>query len=77
MKKVGGDLSVEEWKQVSTFLPFLKVFYDATLKLSGSLYVTSNYYIDAIFGVGYVLSQQLNHEDASVKQMATQMKFKI
>ncbi|KAL8109156.1 hypothetical protein AgCh_025301 [Apium graveolens] len=33
MKKVGGDLSVEEWKQVSTFFPFLKVIYDATLKL--------------------------------------------
>ncbi|KAK1356925.1 hypothetical protein POM88_050181 [Heracleum sosnowskyi] len=76
MKKVGGDITAEEWKQMSTFLTFLKVFYDATLKLSGALYVTSNYYIDVIFGVGFVLSQHLHHEDEIVRKMAAHMKLK-
>ncbi|KAK1362591.1 hypothetical protein POM88_047065 [Heracleum sosnowskyi] len=76
MKKVGGDITNEEWKQVSSFLPFLKVFYDATLKLPGSLYITSNYYIDAIFGVGYVLFQHLYHEDEAIRKMASHMKLK-
>ncbi|KAK9741211.1 hypothetical protein RND81_03G089200 [Saponaria officinalis] len=55
MSKHGDDVTTEEWKQVSSLLPFLKVFYDATLKMSGSLYVTSNSYVEVIFGVGEVL----------------------
>lgn len=47
-----------------------------TLKLSGARYVTFNYYIDAIFSVGFVLFQHLNHKDVIFRQMAAQMKFK-
>ncbi|XP_074290537.1 zinc finger BED domain-containing protein RICESLEEPER 2-like [Silene latifolia] len=76
MKKVGGNITSEEWKQVSHILPFLKIFYDATLKMSASLYVTSNSYVEVIFGVGEVLSQHLLHQDAGVRKMAAQMKVK-
>ncbi|XP_074267907.1 zinc finger BED domain-containing protein RICESLEEPER 2-like [Silene latifolia] len=76
MKKVGDYLTIDEWKQVSYFLPFLKIFYDATLKLSGSRYVTSNYYVEIIFGVGEVISQHLSHKDEGVRNMASKMKLK-
>ncbi|XP_074297522.1 zinc finger BED domain-containing protein RICESLEEPER 2-like [Silene latifolia] len=76
MKKVGEYLTTDEWKQVSYFLPFLKIFYDATLKMSGSRYVTSNYYVEIIFGVGEVISQHLSHKDEGVRNMASKMKLK-
>ena len=38
----GAPPSNEDWKNASAFIKFLKIFYDITLALSGSLYVTSN-----------------------------------
>ncbi|KAL9235748.1 hypothetical protein vseg_010485 [Gypsophila vaccaria] len=76
MGKIGDNLTSEEWKEVSYLLPFLKVFYDATLKMSGSRYVTSNFYVEVIFGVGEVLSKHLIHEDEGIKKMAFEMKAK-
>lgn len=76
MVKFGGDPTNMEWKQVSPFLSFLKIFYDATLKLSGSHYVTCNAYVNEIFGVGLVISEQCHNEDVSLRQMASQMKAK-
>ncbi|XP_059441769.1 zinc finger BED domain-containing protein RICESLEEPER 2-like [Corylus avellana] len=36
--------SITDWENVRAFVKFLKVFYDATLKFSGSTHVTSNLY---------------------------------
>jgi hypothetical protein len=33
-----------DWERIKIFLKFLKLFYNATMRLSGSLYVTSNMY---------------------------------
>ena len=35
-------LNSNDWKQVKHFVVFLEVFYNVTLRLSGTLYVTSN-----------------------------------
>jgi len=43
-KKGLGPPNYDDWDSIRTFLKFLKLFYDATLRLSGSLYVTSNMY---------------------------------
>ena len=75
MSKIGEDLTNDDWKQVSYFLPFLKIFYDATLKLSASRYVTSNDYVEVIFGVGEVIKQGMKDEKAIVL-MTTKMKEK-
>ncbi|KAK9706398.1 hypothetical protein RND81_07G121500 [Saponaria officinalis] len=40
---VNGD-----WERVSHLLPFLKKFYDATLRLSASLYTTTNVYLQEV-----------------------------
>ena len=45
-----------DWEYAHYLLPFLQVFYDATLRVSGSLYVTGNAYMREIFGVGLKIS---------------------
>ena len=45
MVKFSGNLANTEWNQVASFLPFLKTFYDVTLKLLGSHYVTCNAHV--------------------------------
>jgi len=63
LEKLGGVPNEEDWKKISTFLPFLKIFYNATLKLSGSRYVTGDSYVPEIYGIGWTISSFLTHED--------------
>lgn len=76
MLRFGGDPIKMEWKQVTSFFPFLKKFYVAILKLSSSHYVTCNAYVNKKFGVGLVIPKQCHNEDESIGQMASQMKLK-
>ncbi|KAG5028553.1 hypothetical protein JHK87_012067 [Glycine soja] len=51
-----GLPSCEDWEYVEATLPFLSIFYEATLGISGTSYVTSNMYmlevaIDKLFDV--------------------------
>ncbi|KAL4313239.1 hypothetical protein GQ457_01G027380 [Hibiscus cannabinus] len=39
-----GVPDYDDWRRVEAFLPFLQIFYETTLKVSGSLHVTSNSY---------------------------------
>ena len=41
-EKIVGPPNVLHWTNAKMFTTFLKIFYDNTLELSGSLYVTSN-----------------------------------
>ncbi|KAK9018642.1 hypothetical protein V6N11_001612 [Hibiscus sabdariffa] len=36
LRKVGGPPDDEDWDKVTAFLPFLEIFYEATLSFSGS-----------------------------------------
>jgi len=76
MRKHGGPPNNDDWKKVGALLPFLRIFYDTTLKLSGSLYVTGNSYVPQIYGVGYLISGYCNNVDESIRNMAYQMKAK-
>jgi len=40
-----GLPSYEYWEYVESILPFLSIFYEATLHISGNSYVTSNIYM--------------------------------
>uniref|UniRef100_A0A803PIE6 BED-type domain-containing protein n=1 Tax=Cannabis sativa TaxID=3483 RepID=A0A803PIE6_CANSA len=55
-KKIDGPPSELDWDNASVFLKFLKIFYEVTLKFSGSLYSTSNLYFLEICEV----KQELN-----------------
>ena len=41
-KKTIGPANYLDWENVETFVKFLGIFYEATLRFSGSLFVTSN-----------------------------------
>ena len=45
LRRHGGPPIEYDWNRIEAFLPFLKIFYETTLKLSGCLYVTSNTYV--------------------------------
>ena len=76
LRKFGDIAKDDDWKRVQTFMPILKVFYDATLQMSSSRYVTCNAYVAKVFGVGSVISSLCKHEDAGIKKMAEMMKKK-
>ncbi|KAK8510574.1 hypothetical protein V6N12_055501 [Hibiscus sabdariffa] len=55
IETVGGPPDDEDWDKVTVFLPFLEIFYEATLSFSGSRYVTGNNFVDEIFDIGHKL----------------------
>ena len=59
-------------------LPFLKIFHDATLHISGSAYVTSNMYMFDAFEIGSKIKQMSTSRDlsVSVRLMANKTKKK-
>ncbi|KAJ0814661.1 putative ribonuclease H-like superfamily, hAT-like transposase, RNase-H [Helianthus annuus] len=75
-KCVGGLIHEDDWIDVTSLLPFLKIFYEATLRFSGSRYVTSNAYVHEIFGIGTVTNSYTMHDDISISSMALNMKQK-
>lgn len=76
-----GKLGVpteSDWEHAKTYAPILKFFYDATLKVSATRYVTGNSYFKEIFGVGLMIRKLgLNKSDANQKAMAVKMKAKF
>ncbi|RYR09074.1 hypothetical protein Ahy_B05g077134 [Arachis hypogaea] len=52
LNKGRGVPSIQDWDYAKSVLPFLEMFYDATLRISGSSYVTSNLYMKEVFALG-------------------------
>ncbi|KAL4288092.1 hypothetical protein AHAS_Ahas19G0251600 [Arachis hypogaea] len=52
------------------------MFYDATLRIFGSSYVTSNLYMKEVFAFGRKIQQYRNDDDLSISLMASKMKAK-
>ena len=75
-KKVVGPPSDEYWKRARFFVKFLRMFYDFTLKFSGSLFVTSNTSICEIVNLHDRLTYMCSSDDEFVRDMATSMKSK-
>ncbi|KAI3913832.1 hypothetical protein MKW92_001394 [Papaver armeniacum] len=46
-----------DWETARAFVRLLKTFYDATLKFSGSTYVTSNLFLDEVICINDVLQE--------------------
>ncbi|CAJ2636171.1 unnamed protein product [Trifolium pratense] len=57
-------------------MPFLKIFYDATMRISGSLYVTSNIYMKEVFALGRKIRRYCEDYNESIASMAINMKSK-
>ncbi|KAK6944397.1 hAT-like transposase, RNase-H fold [Dillenia turbinata] len=65
-----------DWEYVRNLLPFLKIFYDTTVKLSDSYNVTRNEYMKEIYRIGTILDKIYESEDSGTISIASKMKRK-
>ncbi|CAH9105703.1 unnamed protein product [Cuscuta europaea] len=68
---------VLDWIDVESFVTILKHFYEMTLRISGSLYVTSNTFFSEISDLFLVLKDMVASPTASVSAMGSTMKSKL
>ncbi|XP_025670227.1 zinc finger BED domain-containing protein RICESLEEPER 2-like [Arachis hypogaea] len=76
LNKGRGVPSIQDWDYAKSVLPFLEMFYDATLRISGSSYITSNLYMKEVFALGRRIQQYRDDDDLSISLMASKMKAK-
>jgi len=72
-----GHPTTNDWQLVKGFIKFLKIFYQSTLKFSGSLYVTSNIFFHEFFNVRSSILKYSCSEDLILIDMAGRMKVKF
>ncbi|KAK8973439.1 hypothetical protein V6N11_064683 [Hibiscus sabdariffa] len=77
LRKIGGAPDDEDWDKIASFLPFLQMFYEATLSFSGSRYVTGNTFVEEVYDIGYNINRSVDDLNDGVKSMARQMKLKF
>ncbi|KAL2243378.1 UNVERIFIED_CONTAM: putative AC transposase, partial [Sesamum indicum] len=65
------------WDMVAKFVNMLQYFYDLTNRVSGSLYVTCNTFLDEISDVDDLLNDWLMSKDGYLVDMSRQMKYKF
>ncbi|XP_019155791.1 PREDICTED: zinc finger BED domain-containing protein RICESLEEPER 2-like [Ipomoea nil] len=65
-----------DWETISGLVQILKSFYEMTVRISGSLYVTSNTFFSEISDLSCLLSNMVE-ADGSVKLMGTNMRAKF
>jgi len=68
-----GILTRTDWDEVKRIAQFLEIFYNLTLKVSGSLYVTSNSHFLEIGQVVVYLNRLITTEDELLSEMASSM----
>jgi hypothetical protein len=66
----------EDWANVQHFTKFLQVLYDVTVKISGSLYSTSNTYFSTLQKVYNCLTKYCDSDDILLSTMEIKMKSK-
>jgi hypothetical protein len=71
-----GTLTNDDWYNIHQFIKFLQVFYDVTVKISGSMYSTSNLFFDILCYVHSCLTKYSESSDPLLSTMANRMKEK-
>ena len=66
-----------DWISVQQLVEFLKFFYEMTLRISGSLYVTANSFFSEISDLFCVLNDWMNSDDSAKRAMGFSMKTKF
>ncbi|XP_050222128.1 zinc finger BED domain-containing protein RICESLEEPER 2-like [Mercurialis annua] len=64
-----------DWDKVRQLCVLLQCFYKMTLRISGSLYVTSNNHLNEISDLSTILQDWTKSSDYCLRSMATKMKF--
>ena len=76
-KNSTGTLLSSDWEGIKRITKFLEMFFNLTLKISGSRYVTSNLHFLEICQVGVYLNQLISNEDHVLAKMVENMKEKF
>ena len=71
-----GSPSGIDFQNCRIFVGFLKFFYNATKKFSGSLYVTANNFFDEMFVIQENIAHLSKSQNHLLKNMATKMESK-
>ncbi|KMT07963.1 hypothetical protein BVRB_6g144970 [Beta vulgaris subsp. vulgaris] len=71
-----GTPTYDDWSNVKRFSEFLQAFYDLTLRVSASLYVTSNLFFHELVNVALLLKELESSEDFEMCVMASKTKEK-
>lgn len=77
LSKGKGLPTSEDWNYARRFLPFLKLFFDTTIKVSSSSYVTSNNMAKDVYGIYMMIERYRGNEEQSLQEMAQRMKTKF
>lgn len=67
----------DDWKKVKDFIKFLDIFYQITLKFSGTLHVTSNSFCHELFNLLNFITNNSHGDDSILIDMADKMKVKF
>nr|GEY96811.1 hypothetical protein [Tanacetum cinerariifolium] len=67
----------KDWANVRLLVVFLKNFYDTTLRVSGTKYITSNSYVERIYCLNTILKQCFLSNDNDLKSMPIEMMKKL
>ncbi|KAL8459690.1 hypothetical protein ACS0TY_036982 [Phlomoides rotata] len=77
LKKIDGTPRKEDWEKTRKMTTFLRVFYELTLRISGSKYVTSNLFFREIYMIHFLLNDWTNSDDDELHAMSKKMKGKF
>ncbi|KAC9702932.1 hypothetical protein E3N88_45363 [Mikania micrantha] len=72
-----GVLELTDWENARRLGCFLEHFYELTLRVSGTNYITSNTYLDSISFMDSVLKQCMSSNDDQLSNMAMSMTLKF
>jgi len=74
-KRLGLPID-DDWNNVRNFTKFQQVFYEVTVQISDSLYLTSNRYFSILQKVYNCLIEYCDSDDILLSAMAIRMKIK-
>ncbi|KAH7839632.1 hypothetical protein Vadar_006540 [Vaccinium darrowii] len=72
-----GPPTPTDWDKVKLYMSFLKVFYVATLKFSGSLYVTCNAFFDEMVLIQQAIKKLCATNDSILYPLARECNVRI
>ncbi|RYR49442.1 hypothetical protein Ahy_A07g035937 isoform A [Arachis hypogaea] len=67
---------ITNWEYAESIVPFLQVFSDATIRVSGTLYVTSDMHMKEVFAIGRFIRHSCDSVDFSTMSMVERMTVK-
>ncbi|XP_074336343.1 zinc finger BED domain-containing protein RICESLEEPER 1-like [Apium graveolens] len=75
-KKVEGHPKFQDFANVKCLIQFLKIFYEVTIRISGSKYCTSNLFFIELMKIQEAIVELSSSDDLLTRGMATRMKEK-